>query len=167
MLNISKCAPPPKVTVVTKPVPTNKLAPPVYTSTTTSVTTVQPIRPTPAVPSSSPRFGSSAGLNANQTLRPATAGSSPSPRFGGSTSCPGCQVSVSPMERGTVIGPQGTRWHASCLICGGKGTKVRAKDGVPGCGKRLDSAARLDPTGLVWCRDCLVRLVIPLISQSS
>lgn len=73
------------------------------------------------------------------------------------------------MERGVVPGPQGTRWHAGCLVCGGKrevrkgvwGRGERAK-GEPGCGKRLDSAAKGDGEGGVWCRECLVGTYFPL-----
>ncbi|KAL0575978.1 hypothetical protein V5O48_005978, partial [Marasmius crinis-equi] len=85
------------------------------------------------------------------------------PRFGSSTSCPGCRKSVSPMERGVVPGPQGTRWHASCLVCGGKkppigfGSREKKKD-EPGCGKKLDSAAKGDAEGHVWCRECWLML---------
>ena len=61
------------------------------------------------------------------------------------------------MERGVVPGPQGTRWHANCLLCGGKEAKGRRKEeGKPGCGKKLDSAAKTDCDGRVWCRECLV-----------
>jgi len=88
------------------------------------------------------------------------------PRFGGQSACPGCQKAVSPMERGVVPGPQGTRWHAACLVCGGKKetTVTRLlgredkKSGQPGCGKRLDSAAKSDGEGGIWCRECLVRV---------
>ncbi|KAF8641155.1 hypothetical protein AX17_000790 [Amanita inopinata Kibby_2008] len=102
------------------------------------------------------------------------------PRFGSRTACPGCNVSVSPMERGVVPGPQGTRWHATCLVCGGKkrkgaeaqgrgvmwmigrgsggGREERRRNGEPGCGKRLDSAAKSDGEGGVWCRECLLLL---------
>jgi hypothetical protein len=85
--------------------------------------------------------------------------SNPVPRFGTSTPCPGCSQSVSPMERGVVPGPQGQRWHSSCLVCGGKQTKGRGGrrvNGQPGCGKQLDSSAKRDTGGGVWCRDCLV-----------
>ena len=86
------------------------------------------------------------------------------PRFGGQSACPGCQKAVSPMERGVVPGPQGTRWHASCLVCGGKKEMTPARllgredkqKGQPGCGKRLDSAAKSDGEGGIWCRECLV-----------
>ena len=83
------------------------------------------------------------------------------PRFGGSASCPGCLKAVSPMEWGVVPGPSGTRWHSACLSCGGKNRRGRAgrrKPGEPGCGKKLDSAAKSDPDGGVWCRECWVCL---------
>lgn len=63
------------------------------------------------------------------------------------------------MERGVVLGPQGSRWHAACLVCGGKEARGRRKDdGKAGCGKKLDSAAKTDAAGNVWCRECLVSL---------
>ncbi|OSD06093.1 hypothetical protein PYCCODRAFT_1384167 [Trametes coccinea BRFM310] len=90
----------------------------------------------------------------------------PPPRFGSSSACPGCQKSVSPMERGVVPGPQGSRWHATCLVCGGKEAKGRRKeDGKPGCGKKLDSAAKTDRDGGVWCRECL--LLLPSTHRNS
>ncbi|KAF8912798.1 hypothetical protein CPB84DRAFT_1671124 [Gymnopilus junonius] len=76
--------------------------------------------------------------------------------FGGQNSCPGCQKPVSLMERGVVPGPQGTRWHALCLVCGGRKETTRAfllgrnredRKGEPGCGKRLDSAAKTEGEG--------------------
>lgn len=80
-------------------------------------------------------------------------------RFGSSTTCPSCLKAVSLMEFGVVPGPQGTRWHASCLVCGGKKTnKIRRDKSQPGCGKRLDSAAKRDADGGVWCRECLLLL---------
>ena len=68
------------------------------------------------------------------------------------------------MERGVIPGPQGTKWHASCLVCGGKKArpvswyagKETAEKNKPGCGKRLDSAAKTDADGGVWCRECIV-----------
>lgn len=81
----------------------------------------------------------------------------PSRRFGTSSYCPGCNEAVGQMERGVVPGPQGSRWHATCLVCGGKEAKGRRKaEGKPGCGKKLDSAAKTDAVGNVWCRECLV-----------
>ncbi|KAF8973896.1 hypothetical protein BDZ97DRAFT_1912347 [Flammula alnicola] len=99
------------------------------------------------------------------------------PRFGGQTTCPGCRKSVSLMERGVVPGPQGSRWHASCLVCGGKKETTRAtllgrvredkKKGEPGCGKKLDSAAKSDGEGGVWCRECLLLLGVGGSPQAS
>ncbi|KAH7883715.1 hypothetical protein F5I97DRAFT_1895012 [Phlebopus sp. FC_14] len=90
----------------------------------------------------------------------APAASAPYSRFGSSAACPGCSKSVSPMEFGVVPGPQGSRWHATCLVCGGKGaSKVRReKSSQPGCGKKLDSAAKRATDGGVWCRECLLLL---------
>jgi hypothetical protein len=65
------------------------------------------------------------------------------------------------MERGVKLGPQGTRWHEGCLVCGGRsgGKKL---EGRPGCGKKLDSSAKGDGGGEVWCRECLVgELFVP------
>ncbi|KAG1716549.1 hypothetical protein ID866_601 [Astraeus odoratus] len=85
--------------------------------------------------------------------------STPPTRFGSSTACPGCLKAVSPMEFGVVPGPQGSRWHATCLVCGGKGaSKARKDKSQPGCGKKLDSAAKRDVEGGVWCRECLLLL---------
>ncbi|KAF9015296.1 hypothetical protein BDQ17DRAFT_1295007, partial [Cyathus striatus] len=90
-----------------------------------------------------------------------------SSRFGSRTACPGCNKPVSPMEFGVVPGPQSTRWHAVCLVCGGKKETPKGpawilnrgkecnKKAEPGCGKKLDSAARIDHEGRVWCRECL------------
>ena len=81
----------------------------------------------------------------------------PQPRFGSANACPGCHKNVSPMERGVVPGPQGSRWHATCLVCGGREARGRRKeDGRAGCGKKLDSAAKTDQDGGVWCRECMV-----------
>lgn len=91
------------------------------------------------------------------------------PRFGSRIVCPGCHKSVSPMERGVVPGPQGSRWHASCLVCGGKKEIMKGwrnreekKEGEPGCGKKLDSAAKSGNDGGIWCRECLVRILSDL-----
>ncbi|KAI6007450.1 hypothetical protein EDD15DRAFT_61614 [Pisolithus albus] len=84
------------------------------------------------------------------------------PRMGGLVVQPPVLVvikAVSPMEFGVVPGPQGFRWHASCLVCGGKKVnKMRRDKAQPGCGKRLDSAAKRDADGGVWCRECLLLL---------
>ena len=95
-----------------------------------------------------------------QPLATAPANQTKFPRFGGSTSCPGCMKAVSPMEWGVVPGPSGTRWHSACLSCGGRNRRGRAgrrNPDEPGCGKKLDSAAKSDPDGGVWCRECWVR----------
>lgn len=61
------------------------------------------------------------------------------------------------MELGVIAGPQGSKWHSSCLVCGGTGLNGSRQDkSRPGCGKRLDSAAKQDAAGGVWCRECLV-----------
>ncbi|KAG6868093.1 hypothetical protein C0993_007672, partial [Termitomyces sp. T159_Od127] len=98
------------------------------------------------------------------------------PRFGSNTTCPGCSKPVFPMEQGVVPGPQTTRWHASCLVCGGKketpkGMAIRRgreeKKTEPGCGKKLDSAAKIGVDGSVWCRECSVRVSILLYLAKS
>ncbi|KAG8936894.1 hypothetical protein FRC02_009984 [Tulasnella sp. 418] len=94
-------------------------------------------------------------------------GSAPrTPIFGSSAFCPGCRLNVSPMERGIVPGPAASKWHAPCLVCGGKAKRDRDRKGLqrgekhdtkPGCGKKLDSGAKFSGDvmdGLVWCRDC-------------
>ncbi|KAF8446037.1 hypothetical protein L210DRAFT_3619795 [Boletus edulis BED1] len=118
-------------------------------------------------PKGSPRLGSSQYSSSRyERPPPLTPSLSSSSRFGSSAACPGCQKAVSPMEMGVVPGPQGSRWHATCLLCGGKGTgKGRRDKSQPGCGKRLDSAARRDVEGGVWCRECL--LLLPLHMRNS
>ncbi|KAF9452640.1 hypothetical protein P691DRAFT_721366 [Macrolepiota fuliginosa MF-IS2] len=109
------------------------------------------------------------------TTAPATATSFP--RFGSRSACPGCRKAVSPMERGVVPGPQGSRWHAECLVCGGKRPQSKStswmlgrgeeKKKEPGCGKKLDSAAKTDPGGRIWCRECLLMLGVGGSPQAS
>jgi hypothetical protein len=119
---------------------------------------------TAALPPTSPlAYAASSRLDRPLTVALTSAGTSV-PRFGSRTTCPGCHQSVSPMERGVVPGPQGTRWHTGCLVCGGKnqmkggfGQSRGKTKGEPGCGKRLDSAAKSSEDGGVWCRECLVR----------
>ncbi|KAJ7293714.1 hypothetical protein C8J57DRAFT_1704391 [Mycena rebaudengoi] len=114
-------------------------------------------------------FASSSKYDRPPFTAPPTSTPSAFPRFGTNNSCPGCHKSVSPMERGVVPGPQGSRWHATCLVCGGKkelakGWNARAGDqkkkGVPGCGKKLDSAAKGDGEGGIWCRECSLLLPV-------
>ncbi|QRW05295.1 lim-type zinc finger-containing protein [Ceratobasidium sp. AG-Ba] len=89
------------------------------------------------------------------------------PRFGGSMYCPWCSKSVSPMEMGTRPGPNGSRWHSSCLVCGGKDAKKNRKNPKdPGCGKQLDSGAKVDQDGGVWCRECIDKLPADLRPSS-
>ncbi|KAF8527928.1 hypothetical protein BU17DRAFT_81163 [Hysterangium stoloniferum] len=93
-----------------------------------------------------------------QLPKTAPADSGTFPRYGKSEACPGCHKSVSAMEYGVVTGPQNSRWHAACLVCGGKGAKLPR----PGCGKKLDSGAKIDVGGVVWCRECMVRRIRPM-----
>lgn len=139
------------------------------------------IFPTPSTPSPGrTRAGSAVTTSTYSSSRydhppltaPATSVSTSFPRFGSSVACPGCRKSVSPMEKGVVPGPQGSRWHATCLVCGGKkeltrGRWAERKKDEPGCGKRLDSAAKSDGEGGVWCRECLVSIDSFYISQTN
>ncbi|KIJ68306.1 hypothetical protein HYDPIDRAFT_106480 [Hydnomerulius pinastri MD-312] len=168
-----ECAPPErtyiKSTAVSSPIksaypdlpPTSPLLPVTNTIQTTKTlisgtTHTQPLKGSPNIngsPYSSSRY--------ERPPPSAPAVSAPYSRFGSSAACPGCQKSVSPMEMGVVPGPQGSRWHAACLVCGGKGAgKGRRDKSQPGCGKKLDSAAKRDTEGGVWCRECL--LLLPL-----
>lgn len=69
------------------------------------------------------------------------------------------------MEKGVVPGPQSSKWHVLCLVCGGKDWKAKSleakrwglDDTEIGCGKKLDSQARTDRLGRAYCRDCMVR----------
>jgi hypothetical protein len=142
-----ECAPPEKIRVTTKSVPTPSAA-------STSVAIEKKFEsPLKSAPATQVTFSAPAA-----------------PRFGGGSRCPGCDKSVSVMERGVVPGPQGTRWHATCLVCGGKDAAVKERERAwgrssrndkkePGCGKKLDSAAKLGVNGGIWCRECLVRLI--------
>lgn len=148
---VSQCAPVERV-VIHQTIPSLSLKidnPPSVTA---------PLKPTIAHSSSKPERP--------PVIAPSSSGNNSFPRFGSRTSCPGCQKTVSPMERGVVPGPHGTRWHSSCLVCGGKkespptwvlnrSREERKKD-EPGCGKRLDSAAKSDGEGGIWCRECTV-----------
>lgn len=150
----TECAPPERV--VLKSTPNSNVVPSIFSRKAASTPTVKQVdlpptkqtRPPPSAPASMSTF----------------------PRFGSTSNCPGCHKSVSPMERGVVPGPQGTRWHVSCLVCGGKKppqglfAPKRNKD-EPGCGKKLDSAAKGDMEGGVWCREC--SLLLPLTMRDS
>ncbi|CAL1696090.1 unnamed protein product [Somion occarium] len=148
-----RCAPPEKITL--RKVPT-------VTSTPASISS----RPLTSIQTSSAKYVTSSVTSSSRYERPpptapptAATFTFPPPRFGGNSTCPECNQAVSLMERGVVPGPQGSRWHAACLICGGKDAKGRRKEyGKPGCGKKLDSAAKTDAEGHVWCRECLLLL---------
>ncbi|KAI0051749.1 hypothetical protein FA95DRAFT_1511808 [Auriscalpium vulgare] len=154
------CAPPEKYTTI-RHITSAAYPPTSRTHTPPKSMTSTKLSGSPSSPYSSSRY--TAPL---QTAPPTT---KTFPRFGGSASCPGCNISVSPMERGVVPGPQGTKWHSSCLMCGGKtakGRNGRRKDGQPGCGKTLDSSSKRDAEeGKVWCKECL--LLLPPAARSS
>ncbi|TIB72316.1 hypothetical protein E3Q23_03449 [Wallemia mellicola] len=59
--------------------------------------------------------------------------------FGGMSSCPSCGDKLTLFE--CTPGPAGTKYHKKCLIC-------------RGCSKGLDSFAKVDFDGYVWCRGC-------------
>ncbi|KAK7463724.1 hypothetical protein VKT23_005661 [Stygiomarasmius scandens] len=145
-----------------------------------SVKTIHPSDPLPPIRSRTLSAGTqslnaSASTNASQASssrynRPSSTvpASNTTPRFGSSSTCPGCRKSVSPMERGVVPGPQGTRWHQTCLVCGGKRPPStlfyrpkEEKKNEPGCGKKLDSAAKGDGEGNVFCRECWLMIRDP------
>jgi hypothetical protein len=141
----------------------------VHSVTNKVYTPPAPMTPAPSTPDSlktaqrkpsPPSVNTYSSSRYSAPLRSAPATKTTFSRFGSSTYCPGCHQSVSPMERGVVPGPQGTRWHGSCLICGGRearGRNGRRRDGRPGCGKQLDSSAKYDAEEKgVWCRECLV-----------
>lgn len=149
-VSISQCAPPEKIK--TWSVPSSRIS---YTT---------PIKdPAPSPPKSTATASKYAGSSRyNMHPQPTAPTITTSfPRFGSSATCPGCRKSVSAMEKGVVPGPQGMKWHATCLVCGGKDTANKGRrDDIKqaGCGKRLDSAAKCDGEGGVWCRECLVSL---------
>ncbi|KAK7058843.1 hypothetical protein VNI00_001467 [Paramarasmius palmivorus] len=140
--------------------------PPVFPTSSSSSNSLKSSTSLSSTSSNSPSGGTarySSRYSRPPLTAPATSSSSTFPRFGSSVSCPGCRKAVSPMERGVVPGPQGSRWHATCLVCGGKRdfssrSRERSKN-EPGCGKKLDSAARTDGEGGVWCRECW--LILP------
>ena len=151
-----QCAPPTKITFRKSPSLSSLKSSP-------SHETMKSAPHAAALPPTSPAYASSSRLE-SQPLVALTSAVTSVPRFGSRTTCPGCHQSVSLMERGVVPGPQGTRWHTRCLVCGGKsgvkrtfGQVKEKKNGTPGCGKRLDSAAKSGKDGGVWCRECLVR----------
>ncbi|KAH0590569.1 hypothetical protein H2248_000709 [Termitomyces sp. 'cryptogamus'] len=156
-----ECAPPAKMTIHKMP---SAVRPDL--TLTSNLSSSPPAKPTIRAKTYSTQLTSSR-LERPPFTAPLVPGPIPLPRFGSSTICPGCSKPVFPMEHGVVPGPQNTRWHASCLVCGGKkempkcmiirrGMEEKKTD--PGCGKRLDSAAKTGADGGVWCRECLVRI---------
>ena len=100
-----------------------------------------------------------------RTSSPATQGQvQSSPTSTGRFTCGGCHRTVFQMERGVVPGPQGSKWHVLCLICGGKDWQAKSLEAKRwgldatevGCGKKLDSQARTDRLGRAYCRNCMV-----------
>ncbi|TCD66366.1 hypothetical protein EIP91_001415 [Steccherinum ochraceum] len=147
-----RCAPPEKITLRQVP--------------STAAPSIVPSLPVKSSPSSATRARSqTTSYTTSSRYDPPPVSAAPifpsARRFGTTTSCPGCNQAVSQMERGVVSGPQGSKWHATCLVCGGKEAKGRRReDGKPGCGKKLDSAAKTDALGNVWCRECLLLLPV-------
>ncbi|GLB36283.1 putative protein with zinc-binding domain present in Lin-11, Isl-1, Mec-3 [Lyophyllum shimeji] len=167
-----ECAPPTKIVIHKMP-----SAGSFYTNSAAAVTTPASDSPVRRPTTTQPTHTSSSRMERPPQTAPPTAGSTSFPRFGSRITCPGCNKSVSPMEPGVVPGPQGTRWHATCLVCGGKkeapkgfgiwrGREEKNRS-EPGCGKRLDSAAKTSAEGGVWCRECLLLLGVGGSPQAS
>ncbi|KDN36176.1 hypothetical protein RSAG8_11008, partial [Rhizoctonia solani AG-8 WAC10335] len=147
-----ECAPPIVRTATYTPTPTklNRV------TKSQSLPAEPPLRSAPAVSRPTPTVNTGA---APVTRSRSGTTAQPAPRFGGAMYCPACSKSVSPMELGTCPGPNGSRWHSSCLVCGGKDAKKNRKNPRdPGCGKQLDSGAKYDQEGGVWCRECIDKL---------
>ncbi|KAF8078482.1 hypothetical protein FPV67DRAFT_1465418 [Lyophyllum atratum] len=166
-----ECAPPAKILIHKMP-SLGSFASDSAAAVTSSTSSIPVLRTT-----TQSTYTSSSRLERPPLTAPPTSGTMSFPRFGGRTACPGCNKAVSPMEQGVVPGPHGSRWHASCLVCGGKkqapkgfgiwrgrGEKRKTE---PGCGKRLDSAAKTDAEGSVWCRECLLLLGVGGSPQTS
>ncbi|KIM33943.1 hypothetical protein M408DRAFT_325503 [Serendipita vermifera MAFF 305830] len=136
-----QCAPAPKPKIVTRQRPVSVMPLP---------------RPEPPVHAQTvPRPVSSLGTASATSTTSAT--STGGFAFPNKHRCAGCDKMVAVMEPGVVAGPRGTRWHAGCLVCGGKGSRKR---GEPGCGKRLDRDAKLDQEGKTWCSNCMTLLIL-------
>ncbi|KAF9068091.1 hypothetical protein BDP27DRAFT_1327923 [Rhodocollybia butyracea] len=166
------CVPPAKIAVPKAPDPPTQALPVRRTHTISkSISSLSSPSP-PSSPNSNSYVSSSAPILSSSS-------SASSLRFGSSNACPGCNKSVPQVFFGisegerSVQGPNGTRWHIMCLVCGGrkkpaKGV-LRGRDerrkGEPGCGKRLDSAAKTDGENAVYCRECW--LLLPAAPTSS
>ncbi|KAF9518249.1 hypothetical protein BS47DRAFT_1389177 [Hydnum rufescens UP504] len=146
------CASPLRVVRTNIPVPSKKVMDPTtFNRSSTVPDTIS------RIPASKPRTMTSS----RATTPPAPVSPTSSGRF----ICGGCHNTVFQMEKGVVTGPQGSKWHMGCLVCGGKDWKARKEaqrrkneGNEIGCGKKLDSQARTDRYGQVWCRDCMTLL---------
>lgn len=127
------------------------------TSSSSSLSTLAPAMKNPA-----------AGIfsRLNQLSSASGASLSPAPisstRLGGMNQCAFCGEKVTSLE--SVLGPRGTQWHKTCLICRApappppKGTfSYGRKEEKIICGKKLDSGAKVNADGEVRCRDCYGR----------
>ncbi|EST07351.2 Zinc finger, LIM-type [Kalmanozyma brasiliensis GHG001] len=132
--------------------PTAGAAPP------TQSTILTPSTGRPANPAAGIFSRISALSSANPALLAPVSGG----KFGGMHTCAFCGLTVSSLE--AVLGPRGTQWHRSCLICRAPPQKA-AKEGLyewrkpkpTVCGKRLDSGAKVNGDGEVRCRECYDR----------
>jgi len=115
-------------------------------------------RPEPPAPKQTTRPASSHAPRPVSSLSNHSASSTGGFSIPNKSRCAGCNSMVAVMEPGVVPGPNGTRWHSSCLVCGGKGHRKRV--GQPGCGKKLDRDAKLDPEGKTWCSNCMTLLIL-------
>ncbi|SPO31589.1 uncharacterized protein UTRI_06383_B [Ustilago trichophora] len=137
--------------------PTAGAAPPTR-STILSPPTAIPIARNPAAGIFS-RLHALSSASGNPTL---TNQSTSSTRLGGMQNCAFCGEKLSSLE--SVLGPRGTQWHKTCLICRAppqpppKGAFVSYRKETPKwCGKKLDSGAKVNGQGEVRCRDCYDR----------
>ncbi|KAJ4486304.1 hypothetical protein J3R30DRAFT_3445757 [Lentinula aciculospora] len=172
------CAPPAKVTI--HKVPSHPSQPLPARRTHVFSKSLSSLSSPPSSPSSGTYVSSrySRPPSSAPSMSKSSSSSSSVPRFGTMNSCPGCKRSVPQVSFGisegerSVQGPNGTRWHVMCLVCGGKkaptkvilrGRDERKKD-EPGCGKRLDSGAKTDGDNGVFCRECW--LLLPMSPTS-
>ncbi|KAJ3737081.1 hypothetical protein DFJ43DRAFT_1049122 [Lentinula guzmanii] len=170
-----ECAPPAKITIHKIASPPSQPLPARRTHTFSK--SVSSVSSPPSSPSSGAHVSSRYSrppLSAPSMSNSSSSSSSSSAlRFGTKNSCPGCKKSVPQVSFGisegerSVQGPNGTRWHVMCLVCGGKkpstkGMIIRGRDerkkDEPGCGKRLDSGAKTDGDSGVFCRECWLLL---------
>ncbi|CDU24304.1 uncharacterized protein SPSC_03375 [Sporisorium scitamineum] len=147
-------------------------------ASTTAATSVRRFQPTagaapptrstilsPPSTVANPAAGIYSRLTVLQTASGNTSLTNPAPvkgRFGGMHACAFCGEKLSSLE--STLGPRGTQWHKTCLICRGppppqpKGIYyVRTKQAPLICGKKLDSGAKVNNEGEVRCRECFDR----------